>query len=45
MTWASFFKKQGVPEGYVVPFDNPISISASGREIVAALRARSSPGG
>lgn len=37
MTWSAFFRKQGVPEGYIVPFDNPISISASGREVVGGI--------
>lgn len=37
MTWTDFFRKQGVPEAYAVPFDNPISISASGREVVGGI--------
>ena len=37
MNFNDFLSKQGVPEAANVPFDNPISISASGREIVGGL--------
>ena len=37
MTWPEFFRKQGVVEAGKVPFDNPISISASGREVVGGI--------
>ena len=37
MTWPEFFRKQGVVEASKVPFDNPMSISASGREVVGGI--------
>ena len=37
MSWPEFFRKQGVPEASIVPFDNPLSISASGREVVGGI--------
>ncbi len=37
MNFNDFLGKQGVSEAAAVPFDNPISISASGREIVGGL--------
>ena len=37
MNFREFFAKQGVVEAASVPFDNPISISASGREIVGGI--------
>ena len=32
-----FFRKQGVAEAFDLPMDNPISISASGKEMVGGL--------
>jgi hypothetical protein len=37
MTWERFFAAQGVAEAANVPFDNPISISASGSEVVGGI--------
>jgi len=37
MNWRDFFEKQGVAEAHDTPMDNPISISASGSEIVGGL--------
>jgi hypothetical protein len=37
MNFNDFLSKQGVVEAANVPFDNPISISASGREIVGGV--------
>lgn len=37
MTWEDFFAKQGVVEAANVPFDNPISMSASGSEVVGGI--------
>ena len=37
MTWKNFFEKQGVVEATNVPLDNPISISASGSEVVGGI--------
>ena len=37
MNFNDFLSKQDVSEAANVPFDNPISISASGREIVGGL--------
>jgi hypothetical protein len=37
LKWNEFFRKQGVAEAYAIPFDNPISISASGREVVGGI--------
>jgi len=37
MNWRDFFLKQGVTEAQDLPMDNPISISASGTEVVGGL--------
>jgi hypothetical protein len=37
MTWEKFFAAQGVAEAASVPFDNPISMSASGTEVVGGI--------
>ncbi len=37
LKWNEFFRKQGVAEAYAVPFDNPISMSASGSEVVGGI--------
>ncbi len=37
MNWKDFFLKQGVVEAYDLPMDNPISMSASGSEVVGGL--------
>lgn len=37
LKWNEFFRKQGVAEAYAVPFDNPLSISASGSEVVGGI--------
>ena len=37
MNFRDFFAKQGVTEASTVPFDNPISISGTGREITGGI--------
>lgn len=37
MNWKDFFAKQGVIEATNIPFDNPISISGSGTEMVGGI--------
>ena len=37
MNFRDFFAKQGVAEASTVPFDNPISISGTGREITGGI--------
>ena len=37
MTWPEFFRKQGVVEAEQAPLSNPISISATGREVAGTM--------
>ena len=37
MNLADFFRQQGVAEAFDVPMDNPLAISASGKEMVGGL--------